>query len=194
MAERASNLELTLGKLQKAEHDAYYDVLTGLANRNLFMEQLHRQLEICIRSNNCLALLYLDLDGFKGVNDTLGHSTGDILLHAVAARIERSIRRADLAARLGGDEFVVMLVQSNMDMAKLVADKLVVTLSMPYQLAQHEVSVSASIGVAAFPQTGICSTSLLDRADVAMYQAKRSGKRCAVAATPVGVERNKDAP
>ncbi|MES2163403.1 MAG: diguanylate cyclase [Pseudomonadota bacterium] len=184
MAERTNKLAQALDKLKKAEHDAYYDMLTGLANRAHFIEQLHRQLEICNRNCSCLALLFLDLDGFKGVNDTLGHLAGDALLCAVATRMERNIRRADLAARLGGDEFVVMLVQSDLVQAKLVADKLVATLSRPYRLAQQLVHVSASIGVASYPETGDSSARLLAQADTALYQAKRAGKRCAVAATP----------
>jgi diguanylate cyclase (GGDEF)-like protein len=189
MAERmTTKLELTLNRLRKAERDAYNDLLTGLANRALYMEQLQLQLEICIRNKCALAVLYLDLDGFKSVNDTFGHATGDELLQAVAVRIVNSIRVSDLAARLGGDEFVVMLVQSDMDKAKLVADKLVVALSEPYQLVHHVVTISASIGAASFPETGNCSAALLERADVALYEAKRSGKRRAMTATPAGAD------
>lgn len=194
MAERMTKLELTLNRLRKAERDAYNDLLTGLANRALYMEQLQLQLEICIRNKCALAVLYLDLDGFKSVNDTFGHATGDELLRAVAVRIVNSIRVSDLAARLGGDEFVVMLVQSDMDKAKLVADKLVVALSEPYQLAHHVVTISASIGAASFPETGNCSAALLERADVALYEAKRSGKRRAMTATPAGADVNLSAP
>lgn len=185
MAERTSKLASALHRLRRVEHDAYHDSLTGLANRGLFLEQLDRQLAICARNDDVLALLYLDLDGFKEVNDTLGHGAGDALLRAVAVRIEGAIRRADVAARLGGDEFAVLLLQSGAADGMAVADKLVTTLSQPYRAGRHDVTVSVSIGVAAYPETGDCGDRLLERADAALYAAKRAGKGRAVAATPV---------
>jgi diguanylate cyclase (GGDEF)-like protein len=132
-----------------------------------------------------LSVLYIDLDGFKRINDLHGHAAGDELLRAVATRIGGAIRGSDVAARFGGDEFVVLLVQSGAESAKTVAAKLVALLSAPYRLHELEIRVSASIGIAIFPDSAGSSASLLERADAAMYEAKKSGKNRYAVAEPL---------
>lgn len=181
--EVGQSLVLASRLLQQTRENAHHDALTGLANRVLFMEILSQQVMLCERGNLELAVLYLDLDGFKSVNDECGHATGDELLQAAANRIKGAIRTTDLAARLGGDEFVVLLAKSDIANAQAVAAKLVELISAPYQLHQVTVHVSASIGVAMYPGSAKSANALLTRADEAMYRAKKSGKARYVIAT-----------
>ncbi len=162
--------------LIKAQRDANHDALTDLPNRVLFHEILSQQLAICVRDRTELTVLFIDLDGFKAVNDVHGHATGDELLIAVATRIRGGIRDSDLAARFGGDEFAVLLVHAGVKRAEAIAAKMVDIISAPYRLSELEVRVSASIGVAVFPGAAVTITSLLERADMAMYGAKKAGK------------------
>jgi diguanylate cyclase (GGDEF)-like protein len=163
--------------LKEAQHRGNHDALTGLANRALFDEIVDHQLAICARTGAPLAVLYVDLDGFKAVNDTHGHATGDALLCAVAARLRSAIRSSDLAARLGGDEFAVVLVDTGMDAAARAAGKLADGVSMPYTISRLTIGISASIGVAAYPDSGTSSEALLRSADQTMYRAKSDRKR-----------------
>ena len=163
--------------LKAAEHRAHHDALTGLANRALFNEIVDHQLAICGRAGTRLAVLYVDLDGFKAVNDTHGHATGDQLLCAVAVRLKNGIRSSDLAARLGGDEFAIVLVNTGMEAAAAVADKLADSVSMPYPIGQLTIEISASIGIAGYPDSGRSSEALLQSADRTMYTAKSGRKR-----------------
>jgi diguanylate cyclase (GGDEF)-like protein len=163
--------------LQDAQHRGHHDALTGLANRALFDEIVDHQLAICGRTGIPLAVLYVDLDGFKAVNDTHGHATGDALLCAVAARLKNGIRSSDLAARLGGDEFAIVLVNTGMEGAETVAGKLADSVSMPYPIGQLTIEISASIGIADYPDSGKSSEELLHSADRAMYEAKSGRKR-----------------
>jgi diguanylate cyclase (GGDEF)-like protein len=162
--------------LLKAQRDANHDALTDLPNRALFHEILSQQLAICVRDRTELTVLFIDLDGFKAVNDVHGHAAGDELLIAVATRIRGGIRDSDLAARFGGDEFAVLLVHAGVKRGEAIAEKMVGILSAPYQLSELEVRISASIGVAVFPGAAVTITSLLERADMAMYGAKKTGK------------------
>jgi len=181
--EVGQSLMLASRLLHQTKQKAYHDALTGLANRVLFMEILSQQVMLCERGNLELAVLYLDLDGFKSVNDECGHATGDELLQAAANRIKGAIRTTDLAARLGGDEFAVLLVKSDIKNAEVVAAKLIELISAPYRLHQVTVHVSASIGVAMCPGSAKSASALLTRADEAMYKAKKSGKARYVIAT-----------
>jgi diguanylate cyclase (GGDEF)-like protein len=163
-------------KLLTAEHNAHHDALTGLANGRLFHEFVNRQLALCRRNGTRLAVLFIDLDGFKSVNDRCGHEIGDRLLCSVAARLASSIRSSDVAARLGGDEFAVLLVDPDLDRVPAIVRKILDVISAPYEIQGHTLQVSASAGAAAFPGCGENSEQLLKRADEAMYGAKSSGK------------------
>jgi diguanylate cyclase (GGDEF)-like protein len=172
-------------RLLKAQYGAHYDVLTGLANRTLFDEILTQQLAISARDHSELSVLYLDIDGFKSVNDLYGHATGDDLLLAMATRIKSAVRASDVVARFGGDEFVVLLVQSGAESARAVAEKLVSVLSAVFEMHLMEVRISASIGIATFPASATSSAALLERADAAMYEAKKAGKNSYAIAEPL---------
>jgi diguanylate cyclase (GGDEF)-like protein len=163
--------------LMAAQHRANHDILTGLANRALFDEILSHQLGICRRTNRDLAIVYIDLDGFKPVNDVHGHAAGDQVLCMVAARLKNSIRESDLAARLGGDEFALILVNTGLEAAQTLANKLMDSLSLPYLVGSLKLEISASIGIACYPESATAREALSLRADEAMYKAKAAGKR-----------------
>ena len=161
----------------RVQHLAHHDVLTDLPNRTLFADRLQQSLAKARRDKTHLAVMYLDLDNFKPVNDTLGHALGDLLLKDAARRMRHGVRESDTVARAGGDEFVVLLasVESAQD-ALAVAEKIRHALSQPFQLAGHIMSISASIGVAVFPEHGQEEEALLKNADAAMYLAKQLGR------------------
>jgi diguanylate cyclase (GGDEF)-like protein/PAS domain S-box-containing protein len=171
-----SNEELKL-RSDRLHRFAYYDSLTGLANRKLFYEGLSRSLDWAKTHHRSCALLYLDLDGFKQVNDTWGHDVGDLLLKAAAGRITNCVRSSDLVARLGGDEFTVILpgIKQADDVA-IVAQKILQTLSQPFMLEGREISVTVSIGSSIYPDDGQTQEVLLKKADLAMFSAKRLGR------------------
>ena len=173
--------------LRQAQHKANHDVLTGLANRALFNEIVIQQLTLCKRNNSVLSVLYIDLDGFKAVNDSHGHETGDQLLQEVAGRLKAGSRHSDLVARLGGDEFAIIMVGTSMKDAATVAEKLVESLSADYVFNAMTLHISASIGVATYPDSGLTSEALLHHADQAMYQAKSLGRRRVAMATSTQV-------
>ena len=153
---------------------AHRDNLTGACGRALFGELVDRQIALATRAQAPLAMLAIDLDGFKGVNDTHGHPTGDAVLRLAAERIENCIRASDVLARVGGDEFAVMLADVSIEQAEVIGAKLVAALSQPYPGV--DVRVSASVGVAVFPLDWMSATGLLKCADAALYEAKRQGK------------------
>ncbi|WP_158597943.1 EAL and GGDEF domain-containing protein [Noviherbaspirillum saxi] len=156
---------------------ANHDALTGLPNRVYFSNQLHQALALSQRNGMPLALLLLDLDRFKYVNDTFGHHTGDLLLKEVALRIRSSIRESDFIARLGGDEFVIIQTDvSQPDASETLARKLVLELARPYELDGQQVISGTSIGLCVFPKDGKNSVELLKRADLALYRAKNFGR------------------
>jgi diguanylate cyclase (GGDEF)-like protein/PAS domain S-box-containing protein len=155
---------------------AYSDTLTGLPNRQLFNDRLNMALAVAHRQLGKLALLFLDLDGFKKVNDTLGHDAGDLLLKQVAARIQAQVRATDTVARLGGDEFTIILAIPDRADAEQVAEKLLSAIRAPYTLNGQEANVGTSIGIALFPQDGGQAAELVRKADAAMYESKQAGK------------------
>ncbi|MGV7208479.1 diguanylate cyclase domain-containing protein [Oxalobacteraceae bacterium A2-2] len=163
--------------LQQARHDATHDVLTGLANRAMFCDYLERQLALAGRNAAQLAVLYLDLDHFKTINDTHGHAVGDELLVAASRRLSEQLRKSDMAARLGGDEFAVVLADSSPDDTAAVVDKLATIMARPYLIQGMELQAAASIGAAMFPESATDMAALLEQADQAMYQAKALRKR-----------------
>lgn len=159
------------------QYKAHHDELTGLSNRVQFKEYLARTLAHARRESFKLAVLFIDLDHFKYINDTLGHQMGDTLLQVVAGRIREYLREEDLVARLGGDEFAVLLLGiGNLQDAARVAQKLIDALTLPVVLESHELSITASIGIAVFPDDGDSMDDLLRRADNAMYSAKDFGR------------------
>lgn len=164
-----------------AEQNVYYlanhDPLTALPNRSRFLEKLHEALLNTDRDNTQCALLLLDLDRFKVVNDSLGHHTGDQLLKLVAARLLECVRETDTVARLGGDEFVVILTRlKSLTTAEILAESLIVALSKPFEINGHQIQSGSSVGVAMYPQDGSDAGELLQRADLAMYRAKSNGR------------------
>ena len=161
---------------------AHHDALTGLANRSFLQERAIEAIARAKRSGGTLAVLCLDLDGFKAVNDVRGHAAGDRLLREVAARLSRCVRETDTVARIGGDEFVVLQADHvQPDMARALADRLVEALAEPYDLGAGEApsNVTTSIGIAQFPVDGDDAETLLHNADTALYRAKWAGKNCA---------------
>jgi diguanylate cyclase (GGDEF)-like protein/PAS domain S-box-containing protein len=161
---------------------AFYDPLTGLPNRRLLMERLHVTLASSSRTGRLRALLFVDLDNFKTLNDTLGHQTGDLLLQEAAKRLTACVREADTVGRLGGDEFVLMLEdlsdlpEDAAAQAKAVGEKILSVVTQPYQLNGRECRSSASIGISVFGGRRENSNEILQQADIAMYQAKAAGR------------------
>lgn len=163
--------------IEKMSHDAQHDFLTGLPNRMLLMERLTQAIGLANRHNKQIALLFLDLDHFKQVNDTLGHAVGDHLLRDVAVEISNCVRATDTVSRHGGDEFVVLLseIERPRD-AALIAEKLLARFSAPRVIDGHRLQVAMSIGIAIYPENGHDADSLLRSADSAMYTTKESGR------------------
>lgn len=177
---------MDISERKRAEEEvrnlAFYDPLTGLPNRRLLMDHLQTAMDISARSGSYGALIFIDLDNFKTLNDTLGHDVGDELLVAVAARLQFAVRKSDVVARLGGDEFVVVL--SHLDANALIAAKvanntghaILMQLTPLYPLSHHQVRSTPSLGVALFRGNEVSIDELLKHADLAMYQAKTSGR------------------
>jgi diguanylate cyclase (GGDEF)-like protein/PAS domain S-box-containing protein len=164
---------------------AHHDALTGLPNRLFFGASLQSSLERAKRHHTRVALLFLDLDRFKLINDSMGHSTGDALLQEVGRRLQRTVRAADAVARLGGDEFTVTLEDiAHADDAARLADKIIAAIALPLALAGKEVVTSASIGIALFPEDAGNAEDLTRAADAAMYRAKEHGRHTREFYTP----------
>ncbi len=156
---------------------ANFDALTGLANRIQFQDHLVNELERHHREGSRLAVVYLDLDGFKDVNDSLGHAAGDTLLVDVASRLGQRVRKSDMVARLGGDEFVVLVTDfEEPELVGSLAEDVLEALQEPVKIKETEVHIGASIGISIYPDDGVSSEELIKNADIAMYQAKDSGK------------------
>lgn len=155
---------------------AHYDALTGLLNRNTFYEILENTIRTSRRRRLHFALLFIDLDRFKPVNDSFGHQTGDLLLKAVGARIKQSLRSSDTCCRYGGDEFLVVLPEvSGTENPTRVAEKIIRQLEQPFEVKGHTLHISASVGISLYPDHGNNTDTLVSLADQAMYQAKHSG-------------------
>lgn len=169
------NIEANIHRL------AYFDSLTNLANRTQMNEHLNKMLVSAHKSNESFALLFLDLDRFKPINDTMGHPAGDLVLKDVAKRLSSSVKQKDLVCRMGGDEFTIALtpqadMQKAADVALYVGQRILNHLSQPYYVDEQEVFLSGSIGIAIYPQDGLSVTELLKNADMAMYHAKDLGR------------------
>lgn len=171
--------DITRRKLREEQlkDQALHDSLTGLPNRVLFNDRLTQAIEIARRTKTQVAVLYIDLDYFKEVNDTFGHDQADVLLHQVAQRMWGGLRASDTLARLGGDEFAAVLPDADATGARVAAEKLKDELDKSFQIADHGITMGASIGIAIYPLHGEDPMTILRRADIAMYAAKHSGRR-----------------
>ena len=170
---------------QQIEYQAYHDALTGLANRRLFQEHLSLALALAQRRHALVAVLFLDLDHFKVINDSLGHSIGDALLRQVSNRLRGCVREGDTVARVGGDEFTIVLQEiARPDDAATVAKKVLRSIAEPIEVNGHKLYVTTSIGVTVYPQDGEDAETLLKTADAAMYRAKGEGRNTYQMATP----------
>ena len=162
---------------QRVVHMAHHDALTGLPNRTLLADRVGQAIARAHRRGGKLAVLFLDLDRFKNVNDSLGHAIGDLLLTAVAARLTACLRDEDTAARLGGDEFIISLPDvTDAAEAAGVAGRILAELAKPFTIAEHQLHADGSIGIALYPSDGDTPETLLRNADTAMYHAKESGR------------------
>ena len=170
--------------LASLHHYALYDDLTQLPKRALFYDRCRQAIATIARSNSTLAVCYLDLDGFKPVNDRHGHATGDALLQQIALRLQQSVRQTDTVARFGGDEFVVLLSQiDSVTVVASIVDDIRLCLNQPFEINSQAISVTPSIGIAIYPVDGSSTDQLLALADHAMYQAKQQGGNCYVLAS-----------
>ena len=159
------------------EFMALHDPLTGLANRRLLVERVSQAIIHAKRNGAIMAVVYLDLDGFRQINNTLGHDVGDLLLKLVAARLVAAVRQEDTVARLGGDEFVIAMPYVNsVDGVALAAEKIIKALSQPYSIQSTEVRLTASAGVGLYPRNGKDVKTLLKNADTALLEAKQANK------------------
>lgn len=161
---------------EKIQQLAHFDQLTGLPNRTLLGQRFSYALSLAQRNNESLAVMFLDLDHFKNINDTLGHSVGDRFLMEVANRLASSIRDEDTVSRLGGDEFILVFPGTDADGAALIASKLIASVSKPYQIEHHELIGTPSIGIAIYPNDGDNFEDLLKNADTAMYRVKQDSR------------------
>ncbi len=162
---------------KKLEYMALYDPLTDIPNRTLFFDRLNQALALAKRNAYPFALMFLDLDGFKQVNDSMGHDIGDMLLKETAQRLTACLRKSDTVARMGGDEFTVILTKVTMASdVKIVAQKVVACLSKPFHLKGYEYSITVSIGISLYPSDSSDGETLFKYADTAMYRVKESGK------------------
>ncbi|OCA84975.1 sensor domain-containing diguanylate cyclase [Pseudobacillus wudalianchiensis] len=170
--------DITIEKKREDEMKqlVYQDALTGLPNRRAFVDKMNQTLSEVKRDNAVLAVMFIDLDGFKQVNDTLGHEAGDLLLKQVSNRFKDCINKKDMVARLGGDEFVILLPDTHQDDCTLTAKRIIECLAFPILLSGKDVRVTPSIGIAVYPEDGQEAETLIKHADLAMYQAKRRGK------------------
>lgn len=171
--------DITAQKLtrERIQYMAHYDALTSLPNRALFYDRLQQALSLAKRNRGGLALLFLDLDGFKKINDTLGHHAGDLLLVAVAQRLRQCIRESDTVARLGGDEFTVILNEAHeQHNVAQVAEKIIAEISHPFDLEGNEARIGVSIGISRYSEDADSEDELVKNADAAMYEAKSAGK------------------
>jgi len=161
---------------ESLEYIAYHDELTGLPNRNLLIDRINDSIETAHRNQQKLGILFIDLDRFKAINDTLGHNIGDMLIQKVAMRLLETLRKEDTISRNGGDEFVVVIKRmQSIDEAILIAQKLIENLTHIFEIESHKIHIGASIGISVYPNDGKSAVELVRNADTAMFSAKKSG-------------------
>lgn len=171
---------------EQIKYIAYHDTLTGLPNRNLLNELLVHSITLAERNNKCMAVLFLDIDGFKMINDSKGHGMGDQILQEVAERLLKTLRESDVIARHGGDEFIVIIEElDNCSGVELIANKIVNCFQEPFHLENQDYFLTTSVGVAVYPADGQTPDMLIKNADIAMYKAKENGKNQYLFCTPV---------
>ena len=180
-ARLTEGLEATVAELTRArtemEQLAFFDPLTGLPNRRLYLDRLGQALRMCLRQQQQIAVLYLDVDNFKPINDTLGHDAGDEVLCILAERMRACVRDQDTVARFGGDEFAMLLYQiSGIEAARIVVEKILAAIRQPLVIVGRPLNATVSIGVALAPQHGTRAETLLKNADAALYRAKKEGR------------------
>lgn len=174
---REREQEAQVAHARYVEHMAYHDSLTGLPNRSFFSKLLGDRIQKARRYGRKFAVLFMDLDRFKRINDTLGHDTGDELLEQVGERLKNTLRKSDTVARMGGDEFVVLVPELDKRAeAATVAQKILASMAQPFKLMEQEFTVTASIGISLYPQDGEDEQTLMKHADLAMYRAKDEGR------------------
>ena len=163
---------------RRVAHLAQHDPLTDLPNRMLFIDRLTQAISLARRNEHQLAVLFMDLDGFKQINDLLGHSAGDSLLQSIAGRLTDCVRNSDTVSRLGGDEFVILLSDiARAEDAAITAKKILSAMSQPCTIGEHDLALSVSIGVSTYPADGLDAETLVKHSDIAMYEAKKYGRR-----------------
>ena len=171
---------------EQIKYIAYHDTLTGLPNRNLLNELLVHSITLAERNNKCMAVLFLDIDGFKMINDCKGHGMGDQILQEVAERLLKTLRKSDVIARHGGDEFIVIIEElDNCSGVELIANKIINCFQEPFHLENQDYFLTTSVGVAVYPADGQTPDMLIKNADIAMYKAKENGKNQYLFCTPV---------
>ena len=176
--ERKTMESAALAMARRMAHSAEHDFLTGLPNRMLLNDRIGRAIALAARHTKKVAVLFLDLDGFKHINDSLGHPTGDKLLQSIAKRLVDCVRGSDSVSRQGGDEFVVLLLElDHAEDAAVTARRMLQAVALPHAIDQHDLHVTASIGVSVYPDDGLDADTLIKNADTAMYQAKENGRR-----------------
>ena len=171
---------------EQIKYIAYHDTLTGLPNRNLLNELLVHSITLAERNNKCMAVLFLDIDGFKMINDIKDHGMGDQILQEVAERLLKTLRKSDVIARHGGDEFIVIIEElDNCSGVELIANKIINCFQEPFHLENQDYFLTTSVGVAVYPADGQTPDMLIKNADIAMYKAKENGKNQYLFCTPV---------
>jgi diguanylate cyclase (GGDEF)-like protein len=176
--ERKTMESAVLAMARQTAHSAEHDFLTGLPNRMLLDDRVGRAIALAARHGKKIAVLFLDLDGFKHINDSLGHPVGDRLLQSVAKRLVSCVRGSDSVSRQGGDEFVVLLLElEQAEDAAVTARRILEAVAQPHSIDRHDLHVTASIGVSIYPDDGLDADTLIKNADTAMYQAKENGRR-----------------
>jgi diguanylate cyclase len=174
---RARALRLAAEMTEELRHMAQHDLLTGLPNRALFSDRVNRALAYARRHDGRFALIFLDLDEFKPINDSYGHAVGDVMLQQVARRLQDAVRGSDTVGRIGGDEFVILMGElAATDAALVLAEKIRQELRRPYRVDGRELTISCSLGIAVYPDDGTDEVALCGRADAAMYRAKEEGR------------------
>jgi diguanylate cyclase (GGDEF)-like protein len=174
-ASLTSQLHTVLGHMRKI---ATHDNLTGLPNRHSFYEHLQQILRSAEKNQNRFAVVFIDLDGFKPINDTLGHAAGDEVLRSVASRLKQCVRHDDVVARIGGDEFVIILLDIETTSMLSVVRKIIDMIAAPYTGIAKTVTLTSSVGIATYPDNGRTVDEMVAHADAAMYRSKRAGRNC----------------